>query len=94
MLLPCYYIKLRGRGFPGGSDGKEPARKAGDLGFNPWVGKIPWRRAWKPTPVLLPGESSWTEESGRLRQSMGSQSGTTERLNTGVKAALGRRQRW
>ena len=26
-------------------------------GFNPWDGKIPWRRAWQPTPVLLPGES-------------------------------------
>ena len=25
--------------------------------FNPWVGKIPWRRAWLPTPVFLPGES-------------------------------------
>ena len=25
--------------------------------FNPLVRKIPWRRAWKPTPVLLPGES-------------------------------------
>ena len=23
----------------------------------PWVGKIPWRRAWRPTPVFLPGES-------------------------------------
>ena len=23
----------------------------------PWVGKIPWRRAWEPTLVLLPGES-------------------------------------
>ena len=33
---------------------------AGDLkdsGFDPWVRKIPWRRKWKPTPVLLPGES-------------------------------------
>ena len=32
---------------------------AGDirLGFDPWLGKIPWRRAWQPTPVLLPGES-------------------------------------
>jgi len=27
------------------------------LGFNPWVGKIPWRRAWQPTPVFLHGES-------------------------------------
>ena len=25
-------------------------------GFNPWVGKIPWSRAWQPTPVLLPGD--------------------------------------
>ena len=24
--------------------------------FNPWVGKIPWRRKWQPTPVLLPGK--------------------------------------
>ena len=26
-------------------------------GFDPWVGKIPWRRKWQPTPVILPGES-------------------------------------
>ena len=25
--------------------------------FDPWIGKIPWRRAWQPTPVFLPGES-------------------------------------
>ena len=25
-----------------------------------WVGKIPRRRAWQPTPVFLPGESPWT----------------------------------
>ena len=25
--------------------------------FDSWVGKIPWRRAWQPTPVFLPGES-------------------------------------
>ena len=27
------------------------------LEFDPWVGKIPWRRKWQPTPVLLPGKS-------------------------------------
>ena len=27
------------------------------LGFGPWVGKFPWRRAWLPIPVFLPGES-------------------------------------
>ena len=25
--------------------------------FDPWVRKIPWKRAWQPTPVFLPGES-------------------------------------
>ena len=25
--------------------------------FSPWVGKIPWRRKWQPTPVFLPGKS-------------------------------------
>ena len=43
-------------GFPGGSDGKESACNAGRPGFNPWVGKIPLRREWQPTPVFLPGE--------------------------------------
>ena len=39
---------------------------------DPWVRKIPWRRKWQPTSVLLPGESPWTEEPGGL-QPMGSQ---------------------
>ena len=24
--------------------------------MDPWVGKIPWRRKWLPTPAFLPGE--------------------------------------
>ena len=38
---------------------KTPPANAGDLrrGFDPWVRKIPWGRAWQPTPVFLPGES-------------------------------------
>ena len=31
--------------------------QCGRPGFNPWVGKIPWRREWLPTPVFLPGEA-------------------------------------
>ena len=31
--------------------------QCGRTRFDPWVGKIPWRREWQPTPVLLPGES-------------------------------------
>ena len=47
-------------GFPGGASSKEPAcpcRRHKRRGFDPWVRKIPWRRAWQPTPVFLPGES-------------------------------------
>ena len=25
---------------------------------DPWVGKIPWRRKWQPTPVFLPGKNT------------------------------------
>ena len=28
-----------------------------ETGFDPWVGKIPWRREWLPTPVFLPREA-------------------------------------
>ena len=48
------------RGFPGGASGKDPACQSGKSKrrvFDPWVEKIPWRRAWQPTPVFLLGES-------------------------------------
>ena len=41
--------------FPGGS-GKESSCQCKRWRFNPWVGKIPWRRAWLLTPVFLPGK--------------------------------------
>ena len=46
-------------GFPGGAVVRNLPANVGDmrLGFNPWVRKIPWRRAWQPIPVFLPGES-------------------------------------
>ena len=58
-------------------NGKKKKRNLqfGRPGFDPWVGKIPWRRTWQPSLVFLPGEPLWTEEPGRL-QSMGLQSRT------------------
>ena len=47
-------------GFPGGTGGKEPicqCKRHKTRGFDPWVRKIPWRRAWQPTPVFMPEES-------------------------------------
>ena len=49
----CGYII---QGFPGGASGKEPAcqgRRHKRRGFDPWVRKIPWKRAWQPTPVFF-----------------------------------------
>ena len=43
-------------GFPGGSDSKESACNAQDLGLIPGL-EDPWRREWQLTPVALPGES-------------------------------------
>ena len=49
----CKYYSLC---FPGRVSGKEPAcqcRRCKRCRFNPWVGKIPWRRKWQPTSVFL-----------------------------------------
>ena len=48
------------RGLPWWLSGEESAcqcRRSKRRRFNPWVGKIPWRTKWQPTPVFLPGES-------------------------------------
>ena len=47
-------------GLPTRLSGKESAgqcRRRKRFGFSPWVGKIPWRRKWQPSPVFLPGKS-------------------------------------
>ena len=44
-------------GFPVDASGKEPSCQHKRRGFDPWVGKIPCKRAWQSTPVFLPGES-------------------------------------
>ena len=44
-------------GVPGGSNSKESACNAGRPEVSPWVGKIPWRKKWQPTPVFFPGKS-------------------------------------
>ena len=68
-----------GQGFPGSSEGKESGRH----GFDSWVRKIPWRRARRPTPVFLPGESHGQSSLGY--KSMGSQR-LTEPTNTHTHA--------
>ena len=49
--------------------------------FDPWVRKIPWRRAWQPTLAFLPGESLWTGETGGLQSTGRRESDTTKQLS-------------
>ena len=75
--MRTYYIAL---GFPGGSEVKESACNAGDL-VDSWVQKIPWRKKWQPTPVLLPRKShGWRSLVGYSPWSH-KESDTTERLH-------------
>ena len=64
-------------------------RRHGRHRFNPWVGKIPWRRKQQPTPAFLPGESHGQRS---LEGTVGgvAESDPTERLST---HALRRRER-
>ena len=52
--------------------------------FDPWLGKIPWRRKWQPTPVLLPGESHGGRSLVGYIPWGHKQSDTTERLHLGL----------
>ena len=42
-------------GLPWWLNGKESTCQSRRRRFDPWVGKICWRRKWQPTPVFLPG---------------------------------------
>ena len=50
---------LKGRGFPAVTVVRIhlQCRRCVRSGFGPWVGKIPGRKKWQPTPVFLPGQS-------------------------------------
>ena len=72
-------------GFPCGSASKESACNAGDLGlipgFDPWVGKFPWRRKRQPPPVFLPGESNGQRSLVGYCPQGRKESDTTEQLH-------------
>ena len=45
------------KGLPMWLSGKESTCQCRTHGFDSWVGKIPWRREWQPTPIFLPRKS-------------------------------------
>ena len=67
--------------FPDGSEGKASCLQCGRPGFDPWVGKILWRRKWQPTPVLLPGKSHGQRSMVGYSPRGCKESDTTERLH-------------
>ena len=56
------------------------ARRHRRPGFNPWVRKIPWRRAWQPTPIFLPEESHGQRSLAGCSPRLGKDLDMTERL--------------
>ena len=68
--------------FPGGAIGKKPPCQCKRRGFDPWVGKIPWRRAWQPTLIFLPGESHGQRSQAGYGPQGHKESNTTEPLST------------
>ena len=65
----------------GGSDSKSVCLQCGRPGFDPWFGKIPWRRKWQPTPVLLPEKSHGRRSLAGYRPWGCKESDMTERLH-------------
>ena len=68
----CLLICKSLDGLPRWLSDKEPACQCRRCGFSPWVGKIPWRRTWQPTPVSLPGElhrEVWWAKAHRVAES-------------------------
>ena len=49
-------------------------------GFHPWVRKIPWKRAWQPTPVFLPRKFNGQRRLAGYSLWHPKESDTTERL--------------
>ena len=75
-------------GIPDSLAGKESAWNAGGPrrhGFNSWVGKIPWRRKWQPTPVFLPEKSHGLGILVSYNLKGHKESDTAERLNMQAK---------
>ena len=89
-------------GLPRWLIGKESAchrRRHGRHSFDHWVGKIPWRRKWQPTPVFSPGNSygqrslagysPWAnKESGTTEHSTAAATGENDFEHSVVKASL------
>ena len=85
-MWPCF--KIRVLGLPRWLSGKKSACQCRGLGFEPCIGKIPWRRKWQPTPVFLPGKSHGQRSLTGCRPRGHKESDTTYWLNNNLDIIL------
>ena len=69
--------------FPSGSAIRNPPalQETWRHGFDPWVGKIPWRRKWQSTPIFLPRKSHGQRSLGAIAHGIAKESVMTEWVN-------------
>ena len=78
-------IRISPNGLPPWLSGKRihlRCRRRRRRGFDPWVGKIPWRRKWQPTPVFLPEKPHGQRNLAGYSPKGHKESDVTERLST------------
>ena len=90
---PCSYLRVFTLDLPSGENarlprwlsGKEFSCQCRKRRFDPWIGKILWRRKWQPTPVFLPGKSHGQRSLVGYSPWGCKESDTSEQLNTHVR---------
>ena len=83
-----FHFQCSQKGFPAGSDGKGSVFSAGDSSSTPGSGRFPWRWAFQPTPVFLPGDfygqrslwgySPWGHKESDMTEWLSTHAGFTE----------------
>ena len=86
-----YCTPARNSRVPQWLSAKEPAFQRRRLGFYPWVGKIPWRKKWQPTPVFLLRQSQGQRSLAGYRPWGPKESDMTEWLNHNEETQRGLR---
>ena len=89
-MLKGFVWNRRWGGLPWWLSGKETACQCRRPRFDPWVGKIPWRTKWQPTPVFLPGESHGQRSLAGYSPWGHKDSDMTEWVNSSIRGETGR----
>ena len=84
-LVKILLASLVAHSFSGKERIRLPRRRPGS---DPWVGKIPWRRKWWPTPAFLPAESHGQRSLGAYSHGVSKESEVTWQLKNNSEDPL------